>query len=98
MAACCRCGQHPSVLPAGWALPVGASCNRYEGGGSDGASLRDLTQRIGHDSTAAAIPLSARQSRGGRGIAAALDGVIGAARKDDGDDDGAAGALVPPGT
>ena len=31
-------------------------------------------------------------------IAAALDGVIGAARKDDGDDDGAAGALVPPGT
>jgi integrase len=63
-----------------------------------GASLRDLMQRIGHDSTAAAIRYQHASREADEAIAAALDGVIEAARKDDEGDDGAAGALVPAGT
>lgn len=63
-----------------------------------GASLRDLMQRIGHDSTAAAIRYQHASREADQVIAATLDEAIDAARKDDEGDDGAAGALVPAGT
>jgi integrase len=67
-----------------------------------GTALRDLMQRIGHDSTSAAIRYQHASREADEIIAAALDDVIRAARGDDDDrddgDDGAAGALVPSGT
>ena len=57
-----------------------------------GASLRDLMQRIGHDSTAAAIRYQRASCEADEAIAAAIEDVIKAAK------DGPAGALVPPGT
>jgi len=67
-----------------------------------GSTLRDLTQRIGHDSTDAAIRYQHASREADEVIAAALDEVIKAARGDEDDqddgDDGAAGALVPSGT
>jgi integrase len=66
-----------------------------------GSTLRDLMQRIGHDSTDAAIRYQHASREADEIIAAALDDAIKAARgggdQDDGDD-GAAGALVPSGT
>lgn len=61
-----------------------------------GASLRDLMQRIGHDSTAAAIRHQHASREADEAIAAAIEEVITRARKDG--DDGPAGALVPSGT
>jgi hypothetical protein len=59
-------------------------------------------QRIGHDSTDAAIRYQHASHEADEIIAAALDEVIKAARGGDDDqddgDDGAAGALVPSGT
>jgi hypothetical protein len=49
-----------------------------------GASLRDLMQRIGHDSTAAAIRYQHASREADEAIAAALDDVIDAARQDPG--------------
>ncbi|MEV5825211.1 site-specific integrase [Spirillospora sp. NPDC052242] len=58
-----------------------------------GASLRDLMDRMGHDSVRAAMIYQHATSEAGRAIADALNAKISAERGDD--DDGAAGALVP---
>jgi integrase len=60
-----------------------------------GASLRDLMQRIGHDSTAA-IRYQHASREADEAIAAAIEDAIKRAREDG--DDGPAGALVPSGT
>ena len=65
-----------------------------------GASLRDLMQRMGHDSPAAALIYQHASAEADRAIAAAVGDAIEAARdsgqeEDPDDDDGAAGTLVP---
>ncbi|HEU5025108.1 MAG TPA: site-specific integrase [Spirillospora sp.] len=62
-----------------------------------GASLRDLMDRMGHDSVRAAMIYQHGTSEAGKAIADALNDRITAARVTDDDegDDGAAGALVP---
>jgi hypothetical protein len=60
------------------------------------ASLRDLMQRISHDSTAAAIRYQHASREAEEAIAAAIEDVIKRTREDG--DDGPAGALVPSGT
>lgn len=65
-----------------------------------GASLRDLMQRMGHDSPAAALIYQHASAEADRVIADAVSDAIEAARDSDDpadpdDDDGATGALVP---
>jgi integrase len=65
-----------------------------------GASLRDLMQRMGHDSPAAALIYQHASAEADRVIAAAVSDAIEAARdsgqkEDPDDDDGAAGASSP---
>ncbi|WP_024934672.1 tyrosine-type recombinase/integrase [Actinomadura welshii] len=62
-----------------------------------GASLRDLMDRMGHDSVRAAMIYQHGTSEAGKAIADALSDRITAARaaEDDDGDDGAAGTLVP---
>ncbi|WP_205718235.1 tyrosine-type recombinase/integrase [Actinomadura sp. WMMA1423] len=64
-----------------------------------GASLRDLMDRMGHDSVRAAMIYQHATSEAGRAIADALNDRIRAERgdddEDDGDDGGLGGALVP---
>jgi len=59
-----------------------------------GASLRDLMDRMGHDSVRAAMIYQHGSSEAGKLITDAMDAKIKAAQHDQ-DDDGAAGALVP---
>lgn len=65
-----------------------------------GASLRDLMNRMGHDSVRAAMIYQHATSEADKAIADSLDARIGAVMSTDGDgqdddEDGAAGALVP---
>jgi integrase len=63
---------------------------------NSGAALRDLMARMGHDSTRAAM-IYQHEARGAdKAITDAIDvHVDDETRRDDGDDDGMAGALVP---
>ncbi|MFC5186691.1 tyrosine-type recombinase/integrase [Actinomadura harenae] len=61
-----------------------------------GASLRDLMARMGQDSPRAAMIYQHETSTAGQAIAAAIDAQIKAVvQRDDPDDEGPAGALVP---
>jgi integrase len=61
-----------------------------------GASLRDLMDRMGHDSVRAAMIYQHGTSEAGKAIADSLDAKIKKARPNDEDpEDGAAGVLVP---
>lgn len=63
-----------------------------------GASLRDLMDRMGHDSVRAVMIYQPETSEAGKAIADALNDRITTARAvddDSDDDDGAAGSLVP---
>jgi len=64
-----------------------------------GVSLKNLMVRMGHDNERAALRYQHRSAMGDRKIAEGLDALLQAERgeDDDGDDDGAAGALVPAG-
>ncbi|MEV4008242.1 tyrosine-type recombinase/integrase, partial [Actinomadura sp. NPDC049753] len=57
-----------------------------------GATLRDLMERMGHDSVRAALIYQHRTASGNRAIARAMDDKINKADSDD--DEGAAGALA----
>ncbi|NVI91009.1 tyrosine-type recombinase/integrase [Actinomadura sp. BRA 177] len=57
-----------------------------------GATLRDLMERMGHDSVRAAMIYQHRTAGGNRAIAQAMDNKINNANPDD--DDGAAGRLA----
>jgi integrase len=61
-----------------------------------GVSLKNLMARMGHDNERAALRYQHRSAKGDRAIADGLDALVQAERgRDDEDDDGAAGALVP---
>lgn len=60
---------------------------------ASGASLRDLMERMGHDSVRAALIYQHRTAGGNRAIARAMDGKINEDGPDD-DDDGTAGGLA----
>ncbi|WP_165966308.1 tyrosine-type recombinase/integrase [Actinomadura sp. 7K534] len=59
-----------------------------------GASLRDLMDRMGHDSVRAAMIYQHATSEAGHAIADALNDKI-KAERDGGEDDGPTGVLVP---
>jgi integrase len=62
-----------------------------------GAALRDLMARMGHDSERAAMIYQHVARGADQLITDAIDAHVQGQRKDDGDDDGSAGILVPAG-
>jgi integrase len=63
-----------------------------------GASLRDLMERLGHDSVRAAMIYQHSTAQADRKIADAMDSKINEVRPpDDDDDDGSSGVLTPTG-